>query len=168
MSLMDLRMPSLDGLQAMEAIRSRWPHIALVILTTYNEDALMVRGLQAGACGYLLKDTSRETVLDAIRSAARGETLLQPSSLPRSNTSGKFARHGPRQIAGRLEYALVSLLNNVVHVSVSPAQDNWESVKAPKIVKVVHGMHFTLKEKPFFALPYSSANGYVKSPRQGR
>lgn len=81
--LMDLRMPGLDGLQAIGQIHTRWPQIALVILTTYHEDALMLRGLQAGACGYLLKDTSRETLLDAIRTAARGETLLQPEVLAR-------------------------------------------------------------------------------------
>jgi len=50
--LMDLRMPGLDGIQAIEQIHAQWPQIALVILTTYNEDALMLRGLQAGACGY--------------------------------------------------------------------------------------------------------------------
>jgi two-component system, NarL family, response regulator YdfI len=81
--LMDVRMPGLDGLQAIEQIRARWPRIALVILTTYQEDEVMLRGLQAGACGYLLKDASRETLLDAIRMAARGETLLQPDALSR-------------------------------------------------------------------------------------
>jgi NarL family two-component system response regulator YdfI len=87
--LMDLHMPGLDGLQAIEQIREQWPQIAIVILTIYNEDALMLRGLQAGACGYLLKDISRETLLDAIRIAARGETLLQPQTMARllSHTS---------------------------------------------------------------------------------
>jgi NarL family two-component system response regulator YdfI len=81
--LMDLRMPGMDGLRAIEQIHAQWPQVGVVILTTYNEDALMVRGLQAGACGYLLKDTSRETLLDAIRTAARGETLLQPEIMAR-------------------------------------------------------------------------------------
>jgi two-component system, NarL family, response regulator YdfI len=81
--LMDLRMPGLDGLQAIEQIHANWPQIALVILTTYNEDALMLHGLRAGACGYLLKDTSREALLDTIHTAARGETLLQPEIMAR-------------------------------------------------------------------------------------
>src|SRR5215469_16202981 len=54
--LMDLRMPGMDGLEAIAQLRARWPDIAVVILTTYNEDDLMLRGLRAGACGYLLKD----------------------------------------------------------------------------------------------------------------
>ena len=52
--LMDLRMPGMDGLTALETIRARWPDLAVVILTTYNEDELMIRGLRAGARGYLL------------------------------------------------------------------------------------------------------------------
>src|SRR5947209_9680835 len=81
--LMDLRMPGMDGLEAIEQMRTRWPHIAVVILTTYNEDDLMLRGLRAGACGYLLKDVNRETLLRSIRGAAQGETLLQPEVFTR-------------------------------------------------------------------------------------
>jgi NarL family two-component system response regulator YdfI len=80
---MDLRMPGMDGLEAITQIRERWPHIAIVILTTYNEDDLMLRGLRAGACGYLLKDTDRETLFHAIRAAARGDLLLQPEIMAR-------------------------------------------------------------------------------------
>lgn len=81
--LMDLRMPGMDGLEAIEHIRRTWPQIAVVILTTYNEDDLMLRGLRSGACGYLLKDTNRETLFHAIRAAARGEMLLQPELMAR-------------------------------------------------------------------------------------
>lgn len=81
--LMDLRMPGMDGLEAITQIYGRWPHIAVVILTTYNEDDLMLRGLRAGACGYLLKDTNMETLFHAIRAAARGDMLLQPEVMAR-------------------------------------------------------------------------------------
>ncbi len=81
--LMDLRMPGMGGLEAIEEIRARWPEVAVVILTTYNEDELIMRGLRAGARGYLLKDTKRQTLFDTLRAAARGEALLHPDMLAR-------------------------------------------------------------------------------------
>lgn len=81
--LMDLRMPGMDGLTAIERLRVQQPEIAVVILTTFNEDELMLRGLQAGARGYLLKDTDRVALFDTIRAAARGETLLKPEIMAR-------------------------------------------------------------------------------------
>jgi NarL family two-component system response regulator YdfI len=81
--LMDLRMPNMDGLTAIERLRAEQPGVAVVILTTFNEDDLMLRGLQAGAHGYLLKDTDRSTLFNTIRAAARGETLLKPEVMAR-------------------------------------------------------------------------------------
>lgn len=81
--LMDLQMPRMDGITAIGHLRKDFPEIAIVILTTYNEDDLMVKGLQAGARGYLLKDSSRESLLDTIHAAAKGETLLKPEILVR-------------------------------------------------------------------------------------
>ena len=81
--LMDLRMPNMDGLTAIEKLRVEQPNIAVVILTTFNEDELMFRGLQAGAHGYLLKDTDRSTLFNTIRAAVRGETLLKPEIMAR-------------------------------------------------------------------------------------
>lgn len=81
--LIDLRMPGMDGLTAIENLHVDQPEIAVVILTTFNEDDLMIRGLQAGAKGYLLKDTTREALFNAIRAAARGETLLAPETMTR-------------------------------------------------------------------------------------
>ena len=81
--LMDLRMPNMDGIIAIELLAEKQPEIAIVILTTFDEDELMVRGLRAGAKGFLLKDTDRATLFDSIRAAARGETLLKPDVMAR-------------------------------------------------------------------------------------
>lgn len=81
--LMDLRMPGMDELEAIKRIRAAWPQIAVLILTTYNEDDLMIRGLQEGANGYLLKDTNRATLFRAIRAAACGEMVVQPEIMAR-------------------------------------------------------------------------------------
>ena len=76
--LMDLRMPRMDGISAIRQLRIEQPQVAIVILTTYNEDDLMRQGLEAGARGYLLKDTDRATLFNTIRAAAQGQTLLKP------------------------------------------------------------------------------------------
>jgi NarL family two-component system response regulator YdfI len=81
--VMDIRMPSLGGIAALKRIRRAWPHIAVLLLTTYNEDELIIQGLQAGAYGYLLKDITSDTLLSAIRTAARGEMLVQPEVMAR-------------------------------------------------------------------------------------
>ncbi len=76
--LTDLRMPNLDGVGAIEAIRAEWPDAAIVVLTTYDTDEAIVRAIEAGAAGYLLKDAPSEDLVDAVRRAAAGETVLAP------------------------------------------------------------------------------------------
>ncbi len=100
--LMDLRMPGMDGLAAIERLHESQPALAVVILTTFNEDELMLRGLQAGARGYLLKDTGREALFNAIRAAARGETLLKPEIMARllAFTQARSPARGPAAEAG--------------------------------------------------------------------
>ncbi|MFN8074803.1 MAG: response regulator transcription factor [Kineosporiaceae bacterium] len=78
--LMDLRMPRLDGAGATERIRAEHPGVRVVILTTYDTDADILRAVEAGAVGYLLKDTPRGTLVEAVRSAHRGETVLAPAA----------------------------------------------------------------------------------------
>ncbi|GLW05094.1 DNA-binding response regulator [Microtetraspora sp. NBRC 13810] len=77
--LMDLRMRNGDGVSATARILAERPQTRVVVLTTYETDQDIVRAVEAGAAGYLLKDTSRADLLNAIAAAARGETVLSPS-----------------------------------------------------------------------------------------
>ncbi|MGW4834200.1 response regulator [Amycolatopsis japonica] len=77
--LMDLRMPGLDGVGATRKILADRPGQRIVVLTTYETDADILRAVEAGASGYLLKDASRAELAGAIRAASRGETVLAPS-----------------------------------------------------------------------------------------
>ena len=76
--LMDLRMPRLDGAGATARIVAEHPATRVLILTTFDTDGDIVRAVEAGATGYLLKDTPRAQLVDAVRAAARGETVLAP------------------------------------------------------------------------------------------
>jgi DNA-binding NarL/FixJ family response regulator len=76
--LMDLRMPVLDGVAAIERIRTEWPTASIIVLTTYDTDEAIVRAIEAGAAGYLLKDAPPDDLVDAVRRAAAGETVLAP------------------------------------------------------------------------------------------
>jgi len=76
--LMDLRMPRLDGVGATSRIVAEHPASRVLVLTTYDTDGDIVRAVAAGATGYLLKDTPRRQLVDAVRAAARGETVLAP------------------------------------------------------------------------------------------
>jgi DNA-binding NarL/FixJ family response regulator len=73
--LMDLRMPGGDGVEATRQLTGT----RVVVLTTYDSDADILRAVEAGAAGYLLKDTPRAVLADSVRAAARGETVLTPA-----------------------------------------------------------------------------------------
>jgi DNA-binding NarL/FixJ family response regulator len=77
--LMDLRMPGAGGLAAIRQLSADQPGVRVVVLTTYDSDADILPAVEAGAAGYLLKDTPRDTLVGAIFAAARGETVLAPS-----------------------------------------------------------------------------------------
>jgi DNA-binding NarL/FixJ family response regulator len=77
--LMDLRMPGGDGVSATARITAAAPGVRVLVLTTYESDRDILRAIEAGAGGYLLKDASPQELADAVRAAARGETVLAPS-----------------------------------------------------------------------------------------
>jgi DNA-binding NarL/FixJ family response regulator len=76
--LMDLRMPLLDGVSAIRQIRASGARPQVLVLTTYDTDSEIVRAVEAGATGYLLKDVPREELFRAVRLCARGEAVLSP------------------------------------------------------------------------------------------
>src|SRR5512140_2945729 len=77
--LMDLRMPRVDGVSATSRIRAAWPQIHVLVLTTYDGDADILRAIEAGATGYILKDAPREELFRAVRAAAQGQSYLSPA-----------------------------------------------------------------------------------------
>ncbi|MEL6813815.1 MAG: response regulator transcription factor [Cyanobacteria bacterium J06598_3] len=78
-TLMDLRMPNMEGVDAIAHIRQSNPHAKIIILTTYDTDEDIYRGLQAGARGYILKDADFEDLVDAVRTVHQGKRYLPPN-----------------------------------------------------------------------------------------
>ncbi len=76
--LMDLQMPEMDGVEAIQKIKMEASDIGVIILTTYDSDDYIFRGIEAGARGYLLKDSPPEEVLKAIHTVHKGESLIEP------------------------------------------------------------------------------------------
>jgi len=97
--LMDLRMPEMDGVEAIGKIKEKYPNIHILVLTTYDTDADIVRAVEAGATGYLLKDAPREELFRAVRGTAKGETVLAPVVAAR--LMGKVRDHGEQALSAR-------------------------------------------------------------------
>ncbi len=98
-ALMDLRMPEMDGVQAITTIKAQHPDIQILVLTTYDTDADIVWAVDAGATGYLLKDVPREELFRAVRATARGETVLASSVAAR--LMGKVRSGGDEMLSAR-------------------------------------------------------------------
>jgi len=97
--LMDLRMPILDGVTAIRQIRSRQSSVRVLVLTTYDTDADILPAIEAGATGYLLKDTPREELFRAIRATAAGESILAPAVAAR--LMGKMRAPAEEKLSAR-------------------------------------------------------------------
>ncbi|HSM70833.1 MAG TPA: response regulator transcription factor [Anaerolineales bacterium] len=97
--LMDLRMPEMDGVEAIGKIKEKYPDTNILVLTTYDTDADIVRAVEAGATGYLLKDAPREELFRAVRGTAKGETVLAPVVAAR--LMGKVRDHGEQALSAR-------------------------------------------------------------------
>jgi DNA-binding NarL/FixJ family response regulator len=94
-TLMDLRMPVMSGVEATRAIRDLAPACQVIVLTTFDDDEQVFDALRAGALGYLLKDSSSARLVEAINAAARGESFLQPSIA--AKVLAEFNRLSPKR-----------------------------------------------------------------------
>jgi DNA-binding NarL/FixJ family response regulator len=105
-TLMDLQMPELNGIDAIIAIRGEFPHARVIVLTTYTGDVQIVRALKAGAQGYLLKNLLHKELLDAIRSVHAGKRILTPE------LSVEVASHAVDESLTPAEVSVLRLIAN--------------------------------------------------------
>jgi DNA-binding NarL/FixJ family response regulator len=100
--LLDISMPTMDGIIATAKLREQYPDIGIIILTMFAEDSHIIRAIRAGANGYLLKNSESGRVMEAIRSVARGQSILEPQLV--TKLLDEFRRlsdnRGPTNVAG--------------------------------------------------------------------
>ena len=111
--LMDLRMPGVDGLTAIERIAKLADPPAVVVLTTFDADQYVLRALRAGAVGFLVKSTPPEDLIGLVRVAAEGHTVLSPAAARRliaASADSQPARERARKLAGSLTEREVEVL----------------------------------------------------------
>lgn len=77
--LMDLKMPGMNGIEATREIRKKYPDMKILVLTTYDDDEWVFDAIRAGASGYLLKDTPRQKIVEAIRGTMDGKSFVDPA-----------------------------------------------------------------------------------------
>ncbi|MFC4493490.1 response regulator [Streptomyces ovatisporus] len=125
--LMDIRMPVVDGLEATEALRRREQPPEVIALTTFHTDAHVLRALRAGAAGYVLKDTSPEEIVEAVRKVAAGEPVLSPEVTRQliSQVSGGADRD-KRAIWARRQLDALGEREREVAVAVAKGRSNAE------------------------------------------
>ncbi len=112
--LMDLMMPKMDGAAATKAIRSRYPHIQVIALTSFRENELMVSVLEAGAIGYLLKDVSIDELASAIRAAYMGHSTLNSEA----TQALLYAATHPKTAAVQPDYDLTEREQEVLRLMI--------------------------------------------------
>lgn len=109
--LSDIRMPGMDGIAALQALRARGDRTPVLLLTTFDDSDLLLRATEAGAQGFLLKDAAPEDLREAIVRVAAGETLLQPVSTDPVRSRYQYRdQDAPRDTFGEREVAILRLL----------------------------------------------------------
>ncbi|MDX2598246.1 MULTISPECIES: response regulator transcription factor [Streptomyces] len=117
--LMDIRMPSVDGLTATERLRARPDAPQVVVLTTFHADEQVLHALRAGAAGFVLKDTPPAEIVDAVRRVAAGDPVLSPAVTRQVMRHAAGTAAGPRQAHARERLALLNDREREVAVAVA-------------------------------------------------
>ncbi|WP_308292343.1 response regulator transcription factor [Promicromonospora umidemergens] len=124
--LMDIRMPGTDGLTATETLRSRTPAPQVIVLTTFDADAHVLRALRAGAAGFLLKDTPPDELVVAIRHAAQGRPVLSPEVTRRLIARVAGSDQDTRRVAARRRLDALGDRERAVAVEIGAGRSNAE------------------------------------------
>jgi DNA-binding NarL/FixJ family response regulator len=158
--LMDLRLPRLDGVAATERIVAGHPNTRVVVLTTYDSDADIVRAVAAGASGYLLKDVAVQTLVDAIRAAARGETVLAPPVAAR--LVSQLRAPAPEALTARELEVLAAVARGLTNAEIGRALFIGEATVKTHLLRVFAKLQVDDRTR---AVTVAMERGLLRQPR---
>lgn len=146
--LMDIRLPGEGGIEACRQIMAQFPVCKVVILTSFADDELVVGAIRAGAVGYVLKQVGNEELLRAIRVAARGEALLDPSTTARllgrvREAERKADEDAFREITDREMDVLIHLAKGKTNAQIGKLLNLSEKTVGNYVSNMLEKLHFT-------------------------
>jgi two-component system, NarL family, response regulator LiaR len=159
--LMDLVMPHMDGLEAIQSIRSANPQACILVLTSFADDERVFPAIKAGAMGYLLKDTLRQDLLQAIRDVARGKISLHPEvarRMIREINQPAESASGPDALTERELETLRLIARGLSNLDIAAAMGIHENTVAKYVSAVLGKLHLTSRTQ---AALYAIRMGWV-------
>jgi DNA-binding NarL/FixJ family response regulator len=161
--LTDIGMPQMDGIQLTETLRRELPTVGVVILTIYNDDERVFKAIQAGARGYVLKDSPPDDTIAAIRAVGRGEALLHPSLIGR--VLSEFGRVSAQRAADNKVFAELTEREREVLAEIGKGKRNKQIADELFIAEKTVKNHIS---SIFFKLEVNSrAEAALLAARQG-
>jgi DNA-binding NarL/FixJ family response regulator len=160
--VMDINLPGKNGVEITGEIKREYPTIHVLILTMYNHDEYLMAALREGADGYLLKDSPSEQVIDAIRSVARGESMLQPSMAKKLiNFHKQQTKNDDSELTPREKEVLICLVEGLSNKEIADKlfiSDKTVKIHVSKVFKklnvksrsqaVIHAVQYQLVPLP--------------------
>jgi DNA-binding NarL/FixJ family response regulator len=160
--LMDVRMDGMDGIEACREIRSEFPDTRVLMLTSFAEEETVVAALLAGAAGYVLKNVARARLLEALRSVARGETLLDSKvtrSVLEKLTSDKGAKQSDDNLTEREREVLVLIAEGATNKEIAAKLVVSENTARNHVSHILSKLGFSRRSE---AAAYAVRKGLVK------
>jgi DNA-binding NarL/FixJ family response regulator len=160
--LMDVRMDGMDGIEACREIRSEFPQTKVLMLTSFAEEETVVAALLAGAAGYVLKNVARARLLEALRSVARGETLLDSKvtrSVLEKLTSGGSAKQSDDNLTEREREVLVLIADGATNKEIAAKLVVSENTARNHVSHILSKLGFSRRSE---AAAYAVRKGLAK------